>query len=109
MNSLEGYFTNLAAAATNEKELLTQLVLNNTTLTTTNESLAALVKKQAGDIKNLEREIARLKKKPQAQVSPRNPPTLCANFKNEGYYQAKDCYELVTNKEKRPTGWRSAL
>ena len=36
MNSLEGYFTNLAAAATNEKELLTQLVLNNTTLTTTN-------------------------------------------------------------------------
>ena len=51
MNSLEGYFTNLAAEATNEKELLTQLVLNNTTLTITNESLAALVKKQAGDIK----------------------------------------------------------
>ena len=50
INSLEGYFTNLAAAATNEKELLTQLVLNNTTLTTTNESLAALVKKQAGDL-----------------------------------------------------------
>ena len=73
MNSLEGYFTNLAAAATNEKELLTQLVLNNTALTTTNESLAALVKKQAGDLKNLEREIARLKKTPQAQASPRNP------------------------------------
>ena len=109
MNSLEGYFTNLAAAATNEKELLTQLVSNNTTLTTTNESLAALVKKQAGDIKNLEREIARLKKTPQAQASPRNPPTLCANCKKEGYHQAKDCYELVTNKEKRPPGWRSAL
>ena len=61
MNSLEGYFTNLSAAATNEKELLTQLVLNNTTLTTTNESLAALVKKQAGDLKNLKQEIARLK------------------------------------------------
>ena len=43
MNSLEGYFTNLAAAATNEKELLTQLVLNNTALTATNESLVALV------------------------------------------------------------------
>ena len=54
IKSLEGYFTNLAAAATNKKELLTQLVLNNTTLTTTNESLAALVKKQASDIKNLE-------------------------------------------------------
>ena len=59
MNSLEGYFTKLAAAATNEKELLTQPVLNNTTLTTTNESLVALVKKQAGDIKNLGRVLAR--------------------------------------------------
>ena len=35
MNSLEGYFTNLAAAVTNEKELLNQLVLSNTTLTNT--------------------------------------------------------------------------
>ena len=84
-------------------------MLNNTTLTTTNESLAALVKKQAGDLKKLEREIARLKKTPQAQASPRNPPTLCAHCKKEGYHQAKDCYELVTNKEKRPPGWRSAL
>ena len=109
MNSLEGYFTNLAAVATNEKELLTQLVLNNTTLTTTNKSLAALFKKQAGDLKNLEREIARLKKTPQAQASPRNPPTLCVNCKKEGYHQAKDCYELATNKEKHPPGWRSAL
>ena len=109
MNSLEGYFTNLAAAVTNEKELLTQLVLNNTTLTTTNKSLAALVKKQAGDIKNLEREVARLKENPKAQAIPRNPPTLCVNCKKEGYHQAKDCYELATNKEKRPPGWRSAL
>ena len=53
MNSLEGYFTYLSAAARNEKELLTQLVLNNTTLTTTNERLVALVKKQAGDLKTL--------------------------------------------------------
>ena len=54
INTLEGYFTNLAAAATNEKELLNQLVLNNTTLTNSNESLVALVKKQANDLKNLE-------------------------------------------------------
>ena len=54
MNSLDGYFTNLAAAATNEKEILNQLVLNNTTLTNTNESLVALVNKKAGDLKNLE-------------------------------------------------------
>ena len=76
MNSLEGYFTNLAAAATNEKELLTQLVLNNTTLTTTNKSLAALVKKQAGDIKNLEREIAQLKKTPKLKPAQGTPHPL---------------------------------
>ena len=51
INSLEGYFTNLSAAATNEKENLNHLVLNNTTLTNTNESLVALFKKQANDCK----------------------------------------------------------
>ena len=106
INTLEGYFTNLAAAATNEKVLLNQLVLNNTTLTNSNESLVALVNKQANDLKNLERELARLEK---PQVSARNPPTLCANCKKEGYHQPQDCYELAKNKDKRPPGWRSAL
>ena len=59
VNTLEGYFNNLAAAATNEKGLLKQLVLNKTTLTNSNKSLVALVKKQANDLKNLERELAR--------------------------------------------------
>ena len=40
---LEGYFGNLAAAAINEKYVLQQLVLNNTTLVTSNESLMAQV------------------------------------------------------------------
>ena len=106
INTLEGYFTNLAAATTNEKELLNQLVLNNTTLTNSNESLVDLVKKQANDLKNLERELARLKK---PQASARNPPTLCANCKKEGYHQPQDCYELAKNKDKRPPGWRSTL
>ena len=56
--TIEGYFDNLAAAATNEKDVLNQLVLNNTTLTNSNESLVAIVKKQANDLKNLEREFA---------------------------------------------------
>ena len=106
INTLEGYFTNLAAATTNEKELLNQLVLNNTTLTNSNESLVALVKKQANYLKNLERELARLKK---PQVSARNPPTICANCKKEGCHQPQDCYELAKNKYKRAPGWRSAL
>ena len=59
VNTLEGYLNNLATAATNEKDLLNQLVLNNTTPTNSNESLVALVKKQANGLKNLERELAR--------------------------------------------------
>ena len=103
----EGYFNNLAAAATNEKDVLIQLVLNNTTLATSNESLVDLVKKHQNEIKNLERELARYKKP--GQASPRNPPTLSANCKKEGYHQPQDCYELSKNKDKRPPGWRSAL
>ena len=57
INTLKGYFTNLSAAATKEKELLNQLVLNNTTLTNSNESLVALLKKQANKLRNLEREL----------------------------------------------------
>ena len=62
IKNLEGYFDNLSASAINEKSVLQQLVLNNTTLVTRNENLVALVKKLTGDIKNLEREKLRLNK-----------------------------------------------
>ena len=55
IKALEGYFGNLAAVAVNEKSVLQQLVLNNTTLTTSNESLVDLLKRLNVDIKNLER------------------------------------------------------
>ena len=107
MKTLEGYFNNLAAAAVNEKYVLKQLVLNNTTLATSNKSLGALVKKQNNEIKNLKQELYRIKKG--GQASARNPPTLCADFKKEGYHQPQYCYELAKNKDKSPPGWRSAL
>ena len=91
---------------TNEKELLNQLVLNNTMLTNRNEILVALVKKQVNNLKNLEQELARIKK---PQVRAQNPPNFCSNCKKEGYHQTQDCYELAKNKDKPPTGWRSAL
>ena len=104
--TLEGYFDNLAAAAVTEKVVLHQLVLNNTTQSTSNKSLVALVKNLSNDIKNLEREISRMKKG--GQVSARNT-TLCAHCKKEGFHQPQDCFELIKNKDKRPPGWRSAL
>ena len=86
--------------------MLQELVLNNTTLTTSNESLVALVKKLNGNIKNLERENLRLKK--YRQVNTRNT-TLCTNCKKEVFHQPEACYELLKNKDKHPPGWRSAL
>ena len=74
-------------------------MLNNTTLSTSNESLVALVKKLSGDIKNLEQEISRLKKG--RQVSSRNT-TLCTNCKKEGFHHPEAFYELLNNKYKRP-------
>ena len=106
LKDLGGYFDNLAVAAVKKKGVLQQLVLNKTTLSTSNESLVALVKKLSGDINNLEREISRLKEG--GQVSARNA-TLCANCKNEGFRQPQDCYDLLKNKDKRPPVWRSAL
>ena len=106
IKDLEGYFNNLAAAAVNEKSVLQQLMLNNTALTTSNESLVALVKKLNGDIKNLEHKKSRLKKG--GHVSTRNT-TLCNNCKKEGFHQLEACYKLLKNKYKPPHGWRSAL
>ena len=42
LKTLEGYFDNLAAAAVNWQGVLKQLMLNNTTLATINESLVDL-------------------------------------------------------------------
>ena len=79
VKTLKGYFDNLADAVMSEKYVLKQLVLNNITLATSNESLVALDKKQQNEIKNLERELFRHKKL--GQSSARNPPNLCANYK----------------------------
>ena len=62
MKYLEGYFDNLAAATINEKLVLDQLMANNNKLAANKKSLVTMVKKMTGDIKNLEHEIARLKK-----------------------------------------------
>ena len=99
IKTLEGYFDNLSDAAVNKKGVLQQLVLNNTTLTTNNKSLLALIKTLSNNIKNLEREISRMKKGGQASAS---NTTICANCKKEVFFQPQDCFELIKNKDKRP-------
>ena len=103
MKSLEGYFDTLAAAAVNKKSVLDKLVANNTKLAATNKDLVAIVKKLTNEIKNLERETSRLKK---TGGKGKRERTLCPHCKKEVYNAAEACFELVKNKDKRPTGWK---
>ena len=75
---------------------------NNTKLAATNEDLVTIVKK----LKNLEREIACLKK---TGGQGKWDPTLFPHCKKEGYHASEACFELVKNKDKRPTGWKISL
>ena len=48
---IEGFFDNLSAAATNDKDVLAQLADNNTKLVNKNEELAASVKRLMNETK----------------------------------------------------------
>ena len=54
MKALEGYFDNLAAATTNDKSVLEQLVSNNANLAVTNEELVAIVKTNSNKNKDIQ-------------------------------------------------------
>ena len=88
-----------------KKSVLEQLVVNNIKLAANNESLVETVKKLTGDIKNIERDNARLKNGGQNSRG----PTLCHHCKKEVYHAPDACYELAKNKDKPPPGWRSLL
>ena len=105
MKALEGYFDNFVAAAVNKKLVLEELVANNTKLAATKENLVAIVKKVTNDIKYLEMKTSRLKKGGQRK----RDTTLCPHCKKEAYHAGKACFEVVKNKDKRPTGWKSSL
>ena len=63
LKAIEVYFENLAAAVTNEKTVLEQLVANNSKLAATNEELVAVIKKLTNKNKYLQQETYRLNKK----------------------------------------------
>ena len=54
MKALEVYFDNLAAATTNDKSVLDQLVANNAKLAVTNEELVAIVKTNSNKNKDIQ-------------------------------------------------------
>ena len=118
---LEGYFDNLAAAATNEKAVLGQLVANNTTLTETNAEMAEAIKHLQATVQMLRQEMKEFKlllgrgrgrdggrggdRAPEGG----RPKKLCLNCKREVYHVPDECFELAKNAGKRPASWRSCL
>ena len=121
---LEGYFDNLAAAATNEKAVLDQLVSNNTKLAATNATLAAAVKSLQEEMKTVRLEVQGLKASSGGGGGGRGrggngndtgtgegfgTKRLCPNCKREVYHAPDDCFELAKNASRRPAGWRTRI
>ena len=61
VKNLEGYFDNVAGAATNKKAVFDQLVTNNTKLTATNAEMAEAVKQLQAAVCLLRQEVSGLK------------------------------------------------
>lgn len=114
LEALDGYFDNLAAAATTEKSLLEELVKSNATLTNTNEDLANIVKRLTGEKKNIQQEVNELRKDLEKTETSREQgrikePSHCPHCKRVVWHAPDACYELEKNASKRPAGWRSGL
>ena len=107
MKVLEGYFDNLAAAATNRESFLEQLVANNVKLAATNEDLVAILKRVSNKNKDPQQESYRIKKTDSSGATQgKRDPTVCPHFKKEVYHSPDDCFGLAKNKDKPPTGWK---
>ena len=107
IKSLEGYFDNLAAATTNNKLVLEQLVANKAKLAATNEDLVTIIIKLSNENKDIQRETYRLKKTGcSGATQGKRYPTLCPNCKKEGYHVPDACFGLAKNKDKRPPVWK---
>ena len=110
--AMDGYMDNIAAAATNQKELLEQLVENNTKLAASNEELVATNKKLTNECRQLREENNSLRRGGQAgarTARPSGPMKMCPNCKRMVRHEPDDCFELEKNAHKRYPGWKSCL
>ena len=107
LKAFGGYFDNLAAATTNEKTVLEQIVASSAKLATTNKELMAVVKKLTNDNKDLQRETNCLKKRGGSGATQgKRDPTLCPHCKKEVYHEPDACFDLANNKDKQRPGWK---
>ena len=96
---LDEYFDALAAAASTDQSVLAELVASNTRLTKANELLT----------KTNESLVAKLAARPDRRHTPAGPKKLCPHCKKMVVHAPSDCFELESNKDKRPRGWVTGL
>ena len=112
---MEGFFDNIAAAATNDKAVLSQLADNNTKLVNINEELSASVKNLTSENRQLQQEINTLRRRVGGNTTNNNNSSgsgssrRCPDCKREVFHTPDDCYELEKNASRRMAGWRSGL
>ena len=121
MQVMEGYFDNLAAAATNEKHVLEEMVKTMAKLTATNEVLTktnAGLSHQVTVLQNWKpgggnNQAPRGAANPGRGGAPRNgagrTKKECPNCKQEVWHTPTDCFELDANASKRPRNWISRV
>ena len=118
MEALGGYFDNLAAAETNKKAVLEEVVTNFNTITTSNSEMANTIKELAWENCQLQQQLKSFQKKqPQEDLRgarKRQPAVgrdkkLCPNCKQEVWHRSNDFFELANNTARRPLGWTTRL
>ena len=115
LETLDGYFDNIASAATNEKFFLEDLVDNLTIFATSNTEMA-------DTIKNIWRKSAASATTQQfveeavsvlfswscvTTTGGGSREKLCPNCKMELWHKPDDCFELARNSARRPSVWTS--
>ena len=123
LEEMEGFFDNLANAATTENGKFAAAVAELTaivaTLTATNAEMSATVKKLTGENRQLNQEVNALRRNAggggRPARAPANRPTratprrttqgICGHCKKVVMHWPEDCWVLPENASKRPSGW----
>ena len=109
-DDLEDYFNNLAAAATTEKVVLSQLTAAIAVVTINNKALVATNSKLVAEVTNLTRRLGRNSDgATSGNTLDKRSPKTCLDCKKEGFHKPDTCLELAKNAIRRPTIWKIAL
>ena len=109
-DDLEDYFDNLAATATTEKVVLSQITAAIAVMKINNEALVATNSKLVAEVTNLTRRLGRNSNGATSgnTLDKRSPKTF-PDCKKESFHKPDTCLELTKNAIRRSTNWKIGL